>query len=208
MKKSKSVFALSVASVTLASAIGLASPAGAEVYKFAGKSYDVTVRQGTFFELQSVLTSTENQLWGDSLLAENLSIAVGSRFGFPNPGNLPGYTYTVPLNYYGPIFAYRDFPGIKISVGGPGSGGPSSSPPIVRGWWLRQDYLTLKEVSIANIPNYENSFLGLTWATAVLVSEPFVPSASVPEPLTILGSITAAGFGIAFKRKKNRNKEE
>jgi hypothetical protein len=31
---------------------------------------------------------------------------------------------------------------------------------------------------------------------------------AVPEPLTILGSITAAGFGIAFKRKKNSNKEE
>ena len=35
----------------------------------------------------------------------------------------------------------------------------------------------------------------------------FVPAA-VPEPLTILGSITAAGFGVAFKRKKNSTKEE
>ena len=32
--------------------------------------------------------------------------------------------------------------------------------------------------------------------------------AAVPEPLTILGSITAAGFGVAFKRKKNSTKEE
>ncbi len=31
---------------------------------------------------------------------------------------------------------------------------------------------------------------------------------AVPEPLTILGSITAAGFGVAFKRKKNSNKED
>ena len=30
----------------------------------------------------------------------------------------------------------------------------------------------------------------------------------LPEPLTILGSITAAGFGVAFKRKKNSTKEE
>ena len=36
----------------------------------------------------------------------------------------------------------------------------------------------------------------------------FATATAVPEPLTILGSITAAGFGIAFKRKKNRNKEE
>ena len=33
-----------------------------------------------------------------------------------------------------------------------------------------------------------------------------VGSAAVPEPLTILGSITAAGFGVAFKRKKNSKK--
>jgi hypothetical protein len=29
---------------------------------------------------------------------------------------------------------------------------------------------------------------------------------AVPEPLTILGSITAAGFGVAFKRKKTSKK--
>jgi hypothetical protein len=43
----------------------------------------------------------------------------------------------------------------------------------------------------------------------VIATKTLAPSASaVPEPLTILGSITAAGFGIAFKRKKNSNKEE
>ena len=36
----------------------------------------------------------------------------------------------------------------------------------------------------------------------------YAAPAAVPEPLTILGSITAAGFGVAFKRKKNSNKEE
>jgi hypothetical protein len=33
------------------------------------------------------------------------------------------------------------------------------------------------------------------------------PSA-VPEPLTTIGSITAAGFGVAFKRKNNSKKEQ
>ncbi len=37
---------------------------------------------------------------------------------------------------------------------------------------------------------------------------PAAPTSAVPEPLTILGSITAAGFGVAFKRKKNSTKEE
>jgi len=40
------------------------------------------------------------------------------------------------------------------------------------------------------------------------VGSAVVGSAAVPEPLTILGSITAAGFGVAFKRKKNSSKEE
>jgi len=34
------------------------------------------------------------------------------------------------------------------------------------------------------------------------------PPSAVPEPLTIIGSITAAGFGVVFKRKKNSNKEK
>ena len=33
-------------------------------------------------------------------------------------------------------------------------------------------------------------------------------ASAVPEPLTILGSITAAGFGVAFKRKKNSVEKE
>ena len=39
-----------------------------------------------------------------------------------------------------------------------------------------------------------------TYATAV-------PSGAVPEPLTILGSITATGFVAAFNRIKNKKEE-
>ena len=46
-----------------------------------------------------------------------------------------------------------------------------------------------------------------TLTYAEVPADPADPAA-VPEPLTILGSITAAGFGVAFKRKKNSNKEE
>jgi hypothetical protein len=50
-----------------------------------------------------------------------------------------------------------------------------------------------------------DGFLGWTrFAVGGLQSS----AAAVPEPLTILGSITAAGFGVAFKRKKNSIKEE
>ena len=52
---------------------------------------------------------------------------------------------------------------------------------------------------------YSDGFLGWTrFAVGGLQSS----AAAVPEPLTILGSITAAGFGVAFKRKKNSTKEE
>ena len=33
------------------------------------------------------------------------------------------------------------------------------------------------------------------------------PPSAVPEPLTIIGAITAAGFGVVFKRKNNSDKE-
>ena len=69
-----------------------------------------------------------------------------------------------------------------------------------------------------------------TWPTAVVVSVSYLqtdgrvaygyvydsvnfdyatitPSA-VPEPLTVLGAITAVGFGVAFKCKQNSKKEE
>jgi hypothetical protein len=34
------------------------------------------------------------------------------------------------------------------------------------------------------------------------------PAAAVPEPLTILGAATAAGFGVAFKRHASKNNQE
>jgi hypothetical protein len=33
------------------------------------------------------------------------------------------------------------------------------------------------------------------------------PPSAVPEPLTIIGAITAAGFGVVFRRKNNSDKE-
>jgi hypothetical protein len=49
---------------------------------------------------------------------------------------------------------------------------------------------------------------GLTTSRTFAVGSVAAPTSAVPEPLTILASITAAGFGVAFKRKKNSNKEE
>ena len=73
MKKSKSVFALSVAGATLASAIGIASPAGAVNFTYNNATYDVTTHTGSFNDLQSTLTSSNNALWGNPSLAEGLA---------------------------------------------------------------------------------------------------------------------------------------
>jgi len=65
-----------------------------------------------------------------------------------------------------------------------------------------------------NISSYDTSANGVVSLAGTLANDEVVYAvgsivpAAVPEPLTILGSITAAGFGVAFKRKKNSTKEE
>ena len=46
------------------------------------------------------------------------------------------------------------------------------------------------------------TFNGFTFAKATIAS-----SSAVPEPLTILGAMTAAGFGAGFKRKLAKSKK-
>ncbi|MBD2597363.1 PEP-CTERM sorting domain-containing protein [Nostoc spongiaeforme FACHB-130] len=65
------------------------------------------------------------------------------------------------------------------------------------GWWrgvIDKHNISLFPIAPINASSFY--FTELTYAN-------FQPStkASVPEPLTILGSLTAAGFGIAIKRK-------
>ncbi|GBE91338.1 PEP-CTERM sorting domain-containing protein [Nostoc cycadae] len=65
------------------------------------------------------------------------------------------------------------------------------------GWWgglINDNYISLSRSKRINASTLY--FSEVTYAN-------FIPStgSSVPEPLTILGSLTAAGFGIAIKRK-------
>ena len=95
MKKSKSVFALSVAGATLASAIGIASPAGAFNFVYDNVTYDVNTYTGSFNDLKSTLTSPNNALWGNGNLSYGLAWVVKGDFGYPN------------RVYGGPYFAYE-----------------------------------------------------------------------------------------------------
>ncbi|MBD2458241.1 PEP-CTERM sorting domain-containing protein [Nostoc sp. FACHB-87] len=65
------------------------------------------------------------------------------------------------------------------------------------GWWrgiIDDNYIGFARVGRVNASTFD--FTELTYANFQLSAKK-----SVPEPLTILGSLTAAGFGIAIKRK-------
>ena len=94
----KSIFGLVVAGATLAGAIGSALPAGAVNYVYNGNTYDVTTLTGTFYDLQSTLTASDNKLWGNATLAQGLANLVGTSLGFGGPKR---------VDYpWGPLFAH------------------------------------------------------------------------------------------------------
>ena len=109
MKKSKSVFALSVAGATLASAISIASPAGAFNFVYDNVTYDVTTHIGSFTDLQSTLTASNNALWGNQSLSFGLADVVKGDLGFPNDIAV-GFTRS-----RGPYFAYDRYDGTFTS---------------------------------------------------------------------------------------------
>jgi hypothetical protein len=83
------------------------------------------------------------------------------------------------------------------------------SPSIVRGplfaFDVKSSALPFQSVSAYQYNEFgANPYASNASRTYAVQSVP----AAVPEPLTILGAITAAGFGVAFKRKKNSTKEE
>jgi hypothetical protein len=101
MKKSKSIFALSFAGATLASAIAFAGPAGAFNFVYDNVTYDVNTYTGSFNDLQSTLTSSDNALWGNPSLAEGLAGVVKGDLGYPNGiGLLMGPYFASSIVYF------------------------------------------------------------------------------------------------------------
>ena len=173
MKKSKSVFALSVAGATWASAIGFASPAGAFNFSYNNVTYDVNTHTGSFADLQTTLTASNNALWGNPNLAEGLAGVVKGDLGYPNDSDFS----TFPRSR-GPYFAYDRYDGTFTG----GYVGTYVSEAMAGGYVFQ------------NLLPQSNT---VTYATAT----------AVPEPLTILGSITATGFLAAFNRIRNKKEE-
>ena len=176
---------LAVAGATLASAISYASPAGAAVLTYNGSSYNVTTMEGTFDALKNNIANSTNLLWGNENLAKNLAKVadVEKSQGYPNQnGNMgPYYAYSYSNLFVG-FGGFNEQSIVFYAYEKPGYN------QAINGWGICYNGCRSQSVQ--------------TWAIATAI-----PSA-VPEPLTILGSITASGFGVAFKRKKNSNKEE
>jgi hypothetical protein len=185
MKNSKSVFALSVAGVTLASAIGIASPAGAFNFVYDKVTYDVTTHTGSFNDLKSTLTAPNNALWGNPSLAEGLAGVVKGDLGY-QPSPYDGQSVI------GPYFAYNNYdyaPTNYFVV---------DAYNVRFNYYFGNGYISVPEGLPPGDTLVGQTLPNITYATAT----------AVPEPLTMLGAITAAGFGVAFKRKQNSKQEE
>lgn len=177
MKKSKSVFALSFAGVTLASAIGIASPAGAFNFVYDNVTYDVNTYTGSFNDLQSTLTAPDNALWGkDFTFAAGLAEVVKGDLGYPNSFDI-GSRYLE----FGPYFAY------ELSL-------------------VNVPSIYIYGATFCNNCESLGGIVGRASAPADF-TRTFATATAVPEPLTILGSIAATGFLAAFNRIKNKKEE-
>lgn len=176
----KNWLGLCVAGATLASSAVMftAKPAQAATFTVNGTDYDITTVTGSYNSLTTQLQATP--WWGNSLLAEALANEVWDSLGYTSLGG-------------GPVFASvgTDYP-IQTDTGIEYPDGPLGF------------YLGLEQgsdtPSVRRRGLVESNVFSFAVGTAV--------PAAVPEPLTILGSITAAGFGVVLKRKKNSKKEE
>jgi hypothetical protein len=86
----KLYFGLVVVVVSLASAINPASPAGAFNFVYSNVTYDVMIHTGSFNDLQTTLTSSNNALWGNASLSEGLGAYEKIRYqSIRNNGYIP-----------------------------------------------------------------------------------------------------------------------
>ena len=151
MKKSKSIFALSFTGATLASAIGIASPAGAFNFVYDNVTYDVNTYTGSFNDLQSTLTAPNNALWGNQSLAQGLAEVVKGDLGYPNTVD--------PSVAFGPYFAFA-------------SNLPGGIPNYIYGFpFLKQSGAALEQITPPD--------LSITYATATAVPEPLTILGSI-----------------------------
>ncbi len=130
------------------------------------------------------------------------------------------WSFNGSLNASGTFVAYETV-GSSLSIGD--ITGQINNIPIVTGFgqvpldgsgllsinlWTTNGYSPI-QWGIGETSNKDVHVIGHNLTNEVWIGKfSFSPvTSAVPEPLTILGSITAAGFGVAFKRKKSSIKK-
>jgi hypothetical protein len=163
----------------VASVMFTAKPAQAATFTVNGTDYDITTVKGTYNDLKTQLQATP--WWDNGSLAAALALSA-----------------VIPV-------LRTDFAGVP---NGQGQLGP---------FFTYSQSLNLKNTGEFFLEFNSYSYSPLMGPNPIFLDNPInqnvtytfaVGSSAVPEPLTILGSITAAGFGVAFRRKKNSIKEE
>jgi len=179
----KSLFGLIVAGATLAGAIGSASPAGAVFYNVNGTNYDITTVTGTYYDVQTQLTSSNNVLWGNESLAGILAGVVRGDLGHPNLTS-PGF------GVFGPMFAFRD-----SAVDAPTYYvGFTNVKDWNSEWLVQMGYVEWNGIAWGGNRNNIN-----TYATASIGYAEPVPWET--DALPVIGSTILFGFGLWTKRK-------
>jgi hypothetical protein len=184
----------------VASVAFVANPASAgTLVTYNGYIYDFTSVTNTTFNANSSLL-TQQDWWGNAALANALSLELVKAMDAAEAKPDTKRTLTdlfATSTYFDSTFGFTRF-------------GSSAARQDATLDPRTEKTIPLNTFSVFTTPattsGNTTGTSGLNFVTATKTLAPSAPSA-VPEPLTIFGSITAAGFGVAFKRKKNSNKE-
>lgn len=144
-------------------------------------TYNLETQSGKFEDYQTAITSTA--WWGNSNLAKDLAVAVGDQLG-EQGNNAPNFA-----------FVYSSFLD------------ESNGQTKVDYWYLFKGGL---ETGSTPITSNTTWVISPSVTSSAATSPENIPTSAVPEPLTVLGALTAIAFGVAFKRhaaKLNANYE-
>ena len=185
-------------STILSSASGTNIKAASFTYGSGPEYYldDVVLRLGNYDTTDSFTVEIRNSAGVDpgSTVLASLSLAPGE---IPQGSTNAYYRFISNSSFtFQPSNTYWLYLSIAASSGNSGS--------II---W-RSSLPTTTPVGIAAFGGYRfSNNSGASFANSSLYNSFQVNATAVPEPLTILGAIAAAGFGSAFKRRSNKSKD-
>lgn len=132
--------------------------------------------------------------------------------GFPVKNALTSFS----ANILGEPWSLNNAPGItwwSSSSRSPGQQRYSSSPQptiVDNSWFFGDLFLGTRQLLLASIEEVSSNVWQGSWNQSIVASNSFEngtwTAEAVPEPLTILGSAMALGFGVSFKKTLAKKK--